>query len=159
MKLTLTFLMLVMIFYLMKNNKITSLTMPRGVRANNPLNIEISSANNWRGKITPSIDKRFETFSASKYGFRAGAVTLRNYQKIHGLYMLNAIIGRFAPPNENKTANYAKFVGDQIGVGINDPIDLQDGEILAQVLHAMSIMEVGRGYYTIDDARKGVAIV
>ncbi|WP_238132274.1 structural protein [Vibrio cincinnatiensis] len=142
----------------MKNSKKIGLTAPRGVRANNPLNIEISSANNWRGKVTPSIDKRFETFSDSKYGFRAGAVTLRNYQSLYGLYTLNEILNRFAPPNENKTDNYAKFVGDQVGVGVNESIDLQDGETLARVLHAMSIMEVGRGYYTLDDARKGVAI-
>ncbi|WP_238129935.1 structural protein [Vibrio cincinnatiensis] len=142
---------------MIKNNKV-NLIAPRGVRANNPLNIEISSANNWRGKVTPSIDKRFETFSDSKYGFRAGAVLLRNYQTRNGLYELSGIINRFAPPNENKTDNYAKFVGDQVGVGVNESIDLQDGETLARVLHAMSIMEVGRGYYTLDDARKGVAI-
>ncbi len=143
--------------WLMKNKKI-HITAPRGVRANNPLNIEISAANNWRGKVTPSVDKRFETFEDSKYGFRAGAVLLRNYQTRNGLYTLSGIINRFAPPNENKTSNYAKFVGDRVGVGVNDSIDLQDSETLARVLHAMATMEVGHGYYSLDDARKGVAI-
>lgn len=158
MKLTLSFLMLVMVFYMAKNSKKINVLAPRGVRANNPLNIEISAANNWRGKVTPSIDKRFETFEDSKYGFRAGAVLLRNYQTRNGLYTLSGIINRFAPPKENKTSNYAKFVGDRVGVGVNDSIDLQDSETLARVLHAMATMEVGHGYYSLDDARKGVAI-
>lgn len=158
MKITLSFLMLMMVFYIMKNSKKINVLAPRGVRANNPLNIEISGANNWRGKVTPSIDKRFETFKDSKYGFRAGAVLLRNYQTRNGLYTLSGIINRFAPPNENKTENYAKFVGDSVGVGVNQSIDLQDSEMLSKVLHAMSVMEVGHGYYTIDDVRKGVAI-
>ncbi|EGR3201648.1 structural protein, partial [Vibrio parahaemolyticus] len=35
----------------------------RGVRIHNPLNIRIAG-NAWKGKVTPSRDKAFETFKA-----------------------------------------------------------------------------------------------
>lgn len=141
--------------WLMKASKLAA---PRGVRANNPLNIEINRANAWRGKVVPSVDKRFETFEHHKFGFRAGAVLLRNYQRLHGLYTVEAMIHRFAPPNENKTSNYVKFVADRMGVGVREPVDLQDNETLARMLDAMATMEVGHGFYSLDDARQGVAL-
>ena len=67
----------------------------RGVRIHNPLNIRIAS-NAWKGKVTPSRDKAFETFKAPEWGFRAGAILLRNYQQRHELHTLTEIIHRFA---------------------------------------------------------------
>lgn len=128
---------------------------PRGVRNNNPLNIRIG--NNWRGEALVSKDAEFETFSHPKYGFRAGAKLLRNYQNRYGLNTVRAIIGRFAPPNENHTDNYIKFVSDQIGVKPDQLISLADDNFLARMMHAMSVMEVGR-HYTVDDAAEGVAL-
>lgn len=126
----------------------------RGIRNNNPLNIR--HGNDWQGEA-PSRDSAFETFKHHKFGFRAGAILLRNYQSKHGLYTLNGIIGRFAPPNENDTHNYAGFVAKKVGTTPDSTIDLTDSETLARVMHAMSIMEVGH-YYSLDDARKGVAL-
>lgn len=126
----------------------------RGIRNNNPLNIRIG--NNWQGEAK-SKDEAFETFSHSKYGFRAGAKVLRNYQKLYGLNTVSALIGRFAPPNENNTHNYAGFVSKQLGVSPDAPINLSDDETLTTMVHAMSIMEVGR-HYSRDDAAQGVAM-
>lgn len=61
----------------------TTTSSVRGVRINNPLNIRIAG-NAWKGKVTPSRDKAFETFKAPEWGFRAGAILLRNYQQRHG---------------------------------------------------------------------------
>ncbi|MCA0937563.1 structural protein [Vibrio alginolyticus] len=136
----------------------TTTSSVRGVRINNPLNIRIA-ANAWQGKVTPSRDNAFETFRAPEWGFRAGAVLLRNYQLRHELFTLNEIINRFAPPNENHTANYARFVAGQVGVGIDERIDLVNNKtMLVNVLHAMSIMEVGH-HYTKDKVRQGVELV
>ncbi len=136
----------------------TTTSSVRGVRINNPLNIRIA-ANAWQGKVTPSRDNAFETFRAPEWGFRAGAILLRNYQLRHELFTLNEIINRFAPPNENHTANYARFVAGQVGVGIDERIDLVNNKaMLVNVLHAMSIMEVGR-HYTKDKVRQGVELV
>lgn len=145
---------------IVKNSKsnLVDLTKPRGVRANNPLNIEQNRSNNWLGKVTPSVDKRFETFSAPKYGFRAGARTLRTYQNKHGLNSIRELIHRFAPSNENKSDNYAEFVAGQVGVLPDAQVNLSDNALLASIVYAMSVMEVGRGWYTLDDARQGVAL-
>ena len=56
----------------------TTTSSVRGIRINNPLNIRIAG-NPWKGKVTPSRDNAFETFKAPEWGFRAGAILLRNY--------------------------------------------------------------------------------
>lgn len=127
----------------------------RGIRNNNPLNIR--TGNNWQGEALVSKDASFETFKHHKYGFRAGAKVLRNYQKLHNLDTLSEIINRFAPPVENDTKNYAQFVAGRVGVAVNEPINLNDDVLLAQVLHAMSVMEVGR-HYSYSDAMQGVKL-
>ena len=133
----------------------TNLSVNRGIRNNNPLNIR--KGNNWVGE-SESRDNEFETFSHHKYGFRAAAKLIRNYQKRYGLNTVSLIIGRWAPPNENDTGNYAQFVANQLKVGLNEPLDVRDNNKLAQLLHAMSIMEVGR-HYTLNDAMRGVRLV
>ncbi|EGQ8922587.1 structural protein, partial [Vibrio parahaemolyticus] len=101
----------------------------------------------------------FETFKAPEWGFRAGAILLRNYQQRHELHTLTEIIHRFAPPNENHTANYARFVAGRVGVGMDERIDLVNNKpLLVEVLHAMSIMEVGR-HYSKHTVLKGVNLV
>ncbi|EGR1699938.1 structural protein [Vibrio parahaemolyticus] len=130
----------------------------RGIRINNPLNIRIAS-NPWKGKVSPSRDTDFETFRAPEWGFRAGAILLRNYQLRHELYTLSEIINRFAPPHENHTGNYARFVAGQVSVGIDERIDLVNNQrLLVDVLHAMSIMEVGR-HYSKNTVAKGVKLI
>lgn len=128
---------------------------PRGIRNNNPLNIRIG--NNWQGEAAISKDAEFETFSHPKYGFRAGAKLLKNYQNWYGLNTVQSIIHRFAPPNENHTDNYVAFVASQMGVNPNQPVNLSDNATLTRMIHAMSIMEVGR-HYTLEDAAQGVAL-
>lgn len=129
---------------------------PRGVKANNLLNIESNSHNNWLGKVTPSVDRRFETFQAPEYGFRAGAILLRDtYQGRYGLESVSELIHKFAPSHENDSDGYAQFVAGQLGVGIHDPVNLRSDAILAKMLHAMSIMEVGR-QYSLETAQRGV---
>lgn len=140
----------------MSNNK---LLKPRGVRANNPLNIESNPANNWQGKVTPSVDSRFETFRAPEYGFRAGAILLRNtYQGRYGLETIREIIHKFAPSHENDSDHYAAFVAGQLSTSSDAPINLQSDALLARMLHAMSVMEVGR-HYSLEQALEGVRMV
>ncbi|MFZ3510532.1 MULTISPECIES: hypothetical protein [Vibrio] len=136
----------------------TTTSSVRGIRINNPLNIRIAG-NPWKGKVTPSRDNAFETFKAPEWGFRAGAILLRNYQQRHELFTLSEIIHRFAPPSENKTHNYAQFVAGRVGVGMDERIDLVNNTpLLVEVLHAMSIMEVGR-HYNKDTVIKGVNLI
>ncbi|WP_429761600.1 structural protein [Vibrio wakamikoensis] len=140
-----------------KGVNIVKSQLNRGIRINNPLNIRISN-NAWTGKVTPSKDKAFETFSHSKYGFRAATKLIRNYQNLYGLNTLQGIISRFAPKSDNNdTDNYVQFVAGRLNVGASTPLNLFDDEFMTRLVHSMSIMEVGR-YYSLEDAAQGVAL-
>jgi hypothetical protein len=127
----------------------------RGIRNNNPLNIK--KGNNWKGETAVSSDPIFETYTDPKYGFRAGAILLKNYQRLYGLSTVRELINRFAPSSENNTNNYVAFVAGQMGVSENQSLDLNDSSTLAKMMHAMSVMEVGR-YYSLSDALSGVKL-
>ncbi|EGQ8484468.1 structural protein [Vibrio parahaemolyticus] len=156
-KLIITIIAVILIFSLYQGQKIMKSQLNRGIRINNPLNIRISG-NAWTGKVTPSKDKAFETFSDSKYGFRAAAKLIRNYQNLYGLNTLSGIIHRWAPASDNNdTDNYIQFVAGKLGVNRNAPLNLYDDAFMARLVHTMSIMEVGR-YYSLSDAAEGVAL-
>ncbi|WP_252037995.1 structural protein [Vibrio sp. SCSIO 43133] len=150
------FAFIIIVFIMYQGQKVLKSQLNRGIRNNNPLNIRISN-NAWVGKVTPSQDKAFETFSNPKYGFRAATRLIRNYQNLYGLNTLSGIIRRWAPSHENDTANYTQFVASNIGVAPNDTLNLYDDALMTRLVHAMSIMEVGR-YYSMQDAAEGVAI-
>lgn len=126
----------------------------RGIRNNNPLNIRIG--NNWQGE-TVGTDKEFEVFSHHRYGFRAAAKLLRNYQSLYKLQTIDEIIHRFAPPNENHTSNYAGYVAKKMGVATDTPINLTNDKTLATMMLYMSEMEVGK-HYSYGDAWAGVQL-
>ncbi|ORT52515.1 structural protein (plasmid) [Vibrio sp. qd031] len=133
----------------------SNLSTVRGIRNNNPLNIR--KGNDWQGETSFSKDAEFESFTHEKYGFRAGAKVLQTYQNKYGLYSVREMIARFAPSHENDTDNYSKFVAGQLGISETEKLDLADPDNMARMIHAMSIMEVGR-HYTLDQARQGVAL-
>ena len=78
-------------------------SQPRGIRNNNPGNIE-RNATRWAGMTAEQTDPRFVVFTSPEYGFRALARTLLTYQRKYGLLSIEDMIGRWAPPNENDTA-------------------------------------------------------
>lgn len=74
---------------------------------NNPLNIRYNPNNKWLGQT--SSHKGFCVFKNIDYGYRAAFILLDNYLK-KGYDTIEAIVRRFAPPSENDTENYIKFV-------------------------------------------------
>ncbi|CAK3123198.1 Structural protein P5 [Vibrio crassostreae] len=133
-------------------------TLPRGVRNNNPLNIRESKGDKtqWKGEALLNTDEAFEEFTNPAFGFRAGARILRSYQR-QGIRNLTGIINRFAPSHENDTKAYISHVSRWAEVSPLDVLDLDNDELLARLLHAMSRMEVGN-FYGLEMARKGVAL-
>lgn len=133
--------------------------LPRGVRYNNPLNIREgqNDPNHWQGEHLLDLDEGYEEFTAPKWGFRAAARILRNYQRFYGYNSLRELITRFAPKNENDTDNYISFVSKRLDVSPDAPLPLSDDQFMSRMLHTMSIMEVGR-YFTLEDAAEGVAL-
>lgn len=134
----------------------TLMTSTRGVRNNNPLNIK--RGNDWNGETDVPQDPVFESFKAPKYGFRAGAKLLRNYQSLYGLSTIRELINRFAPHNENNTDVYVSFVAKDMGVSENEPLNLASDTTLAKLIHSMSKMESGHGAFSLSQAKAGVAL-
>ena len=119
--------------------------VPRGIRNNNPGNIE--KGQDWNGERKNQKDSRFEEFQSPEYGIRAMGMIIRTYHKKYGLNTIEGIVTRWAPPNENDTENYIKVVS-QIS-GINPKVELNlfnNGKVynrkaLSKILKAMIRME------------------
>lgn len=109
---------------------------PRGVRNNNPGNID-RDGTPWAGMAAAQTDPRFVVFDAPEYGIRALAKVLLTYQKKHGLNTVADIIARWAPPVENDTGAYAAHVAAKIGVGVTDHLDLSNEVVLAGLVMAI----------------------
>jgi len=118
-------------------------TLPRGYRNNNPLNIRISSSNNWQGKVTPNTDGAFEQFSSMAYGFRAAFILIRNYINNYGATTVQAIISKWAPNNENNTQAYITAVCGSTGFSPSTIINPYNQTQMCKLVYAMAIVENG----------------
>lgn len=117
----------------------------RGVRNNNPGNID-RNATKWQGmKEDQSGDSRFIVFKTPQYGIRALARTLMTYQNKHGLKTIKGIINRWAPPVENDTQSYVNAVAKKVGVSPTATIDVDDVTIMKPLVVAI-IAHENAGY-------------
>lgn len=117
---------------------------PRGIRNNNPGNIRINKNNDWLGKVPAdkNTDGAFEQFTDYKYGVRALIILLRNYIK-SGRNTITKIFAEFAPPNENNTQGYIKFVAGRLGIGADDVITANKDN-MRELCQAIAKMENGQ---------------
>lgn len=126
---------------------------PRGLRNNNPLNIRRSKSN-WLGEVDSlggQRDTAFCQFSRLYYGYRAAGKLLQAYQVKYKLYVLDKIIGRWAPPCENNTRAYAARVAKQMTKELGEPISVaslldvcKDKETLRALIVSMHLVENGQ---------------
>lgn len=91
----------------------------RGIRNNNPANIE-DNGTPWRGRM--GNDGRFIIFDSPVNGIRALARILNTYKAKHNLNTIEGIINRFAPPVENDTNSYIAHAEKVVGVPRNMPL-------------------------------------
>lgn len=113
----------------------------RGLRNNNPGNIEFSKENNWVGQL--GSDGRFVQFETPEHGIRALGKNLLSYAR-QGYVTPEQIITRWAPPgkiDKNDTEAYIKFVSEYIGVGRDVPLDLTDLNTLTKMTMAIITQE------------------
>jgi len=133
--------------------------LPRGIRNNNPGNIR-RSAIPWEGKVK-GTDTAFETFATPEHGIRALEKNLTTYQTKHGLDTPREIVNRWAPPNENDTGAYVNVVANALGVGPDDPINVQDPATMQKLRDAIIQHENGQNPYpggAPAPARRGVDV-
>lgn len=113
----------------------------RGIRNCNPLNIRIG--NKWKGEVEHPTDKDFEQFVDMFHGLRAGFILLRRYIERYHLCTLVDIIYRWAPPCENSSGEYCKYVAGLMGIGILDTLDWKDKKMMCLLVWAMCRVESG----------------
>lgn len=135
----------------------------RGIRNNNPGNIDYDPKVQWRGQlgieiIPPGLSEtpRFARFDSPENGIRAIGRTLIAYQDLHQCRSPRALIGRWAPPNENDTDAYAADVAAALGVDVDAPVDVHQPATLAVLARAIIRQENGADPY--DDATVADAI-
>lgn len=116
--------------------------IPRGIRNNNPLNIRIG--NHWKGEVEHPTDTVFEQFTSMEYGCRAGFILLYRYMNRYGLRTILDIISRWAPATENNSSAYAAAVAKELGIGILDRLDFEDGDMMVSLVNAMIFIENGQ---------------
>lgn len=117
--------------------------LPRGIRNNNPGNIEISKEK-WQGKLPlpQNTDGRFEQFVSAVKGIRAIEKDLMTGEK-RGEDTVREIINAWAPPGENDTGSYVAFVCRRIGVTADTIIDVDDYAVAFKLVTAIIDKENG----------------
>lgn len=117
--------------------------LPRGIRNNNPLNIEHHASNAWIGLDVPPSDGRFCRFILMIYGVRAAARLLRRHWRANHR-TLQQLIAVWAPAKENNVAAYVGHVSRAMGVAPDTPLDLDDQTQLERLVMAMAEHENGQ---------------
>jgi hypothetical protein len=131
---------------------------PKGVRNNNPGNIE-KTKGLWKGEIPhqQNTDSRFKQFYNYVYGIRALIINIKSYYK-KGFRTIRQIINRWAPPGENNTELYIKYVSGYTGVSENIPIHYNK-QTIKRLVEAIIIKENGRLYMSDNDFEKAWRLV
>ena len=143
---------------------------PRGLRNCNPGNIEHTSRYNWRGEIYPPeerdghVETRFCQFKDHVHGIRALAKVLLTYYRKRraadgsAIDTVQEVVDRWAPPVENDTDAYAEHVRAVLQVNRGEIIDIEDPEVLAALVRAITRHENSTMPYCYVTIKKGVEL-
>lgn len=123
--------------------------MPRGLRNNNPGNIE-RTADRWQGMDERQPDPRFVRFKTMAYGYRALFKVLHTYITKYNLTTVPAILHRYAPNNENNTDAYIRSVLSEIGGTEETVIVATDEKQMKALAKAITRVENGRSWFDTD---------
>ena len=100
------------------------MSIPRGIRNNNPLNIR-RSKDKWKGMRAVQSDAQFCQFESLEWGWRAAFWLLtRTYYHKYRLFTIRAIVTKWAPAIENNTQAYIANVSRLTGIGPDEPIGI-----------------------------------
>ena len=121
-------------------------SQPRSVRNNNPGNLVFNEYTKSLGATGKDKDG-FAIFPDPQIGQQASIANLQNYGT-KGINTVSAIINRWSPPNapgntKQSTDNYTAYVAAKLGVDPNQPLDMNDTQMLAVMAEAISEFESG----------------
>ncbi|HED1241154.1 TPA: lytic transglycosylase [Citrobacter freundii] len=121
---------------------------PRGIRNNNPGNID------FRGQSGATLERpggRFARFETAYDGLKALSRQLMRYfeGKTTGkpLQTLNDIISTWAPGNENNTGAYIAQLSKVMGVAPDAILNLKDPQVMSSLMNGIIHHENGRNPY------------
>lgn len=127
----------------------------RGIRNNNPGNLEYSKTNPWVGQT--GDDGRFAKFETPEHGIRALGRNLLSYQR-QGIDTVSDIINRWAPPSDNNNTDaYIKAVCAQLGVTADQQLDASNPDTLKSLCAAIIQHENGSQPYSEQQLATGVS--
>lgn len=133
------------------------LDAPRGVRNNNPGNLEQPTSGPWAGQT--GTDGRFAVFATPQDGIRAMTRNLLSYQAVHGIDTIEGIVARWAPSADgNDVAAYTSAIAKETGLPPNKSINLRDAGVMAKLVTAMVRHENGQQPYSDEIIRQGTAL-
>lgn len=116
--------------------------LPRGIRNNNPGNIEdgpfARSQPGYKGS-----DGRFAIYDSPEAGTAAKTALLGSYGR-KGINTVEGVVNRWAPPTENDSGSYAQFVSQKLGVDPRAPLDMGDPGTLSRLSAAIAERENGQ---------------
>ena len=116
--------------------------VPRGIRNNNPLNIEAGSFTQSMPGFQGS-DGRFAKFETPEQGMAAADALLMRYG-MQGRNTIQAIVSKWAPASDgNDVGGYAARVATAMGVRPDEPIPMEDATTRQRLAQAMAAVEVG----------------
>ena len=116
--------------------------MSRGLRNCNPGNIRRSKVH-YLGEVRPSQDSDFKQFDSMAYGYRAMFVLLDSYRRRYALNTLRQMLNRYAPPSENFTEGYIRFVSQKTGILPDEELNTRSERDMVPIISAMSEIENG----------------
>lgn len=119
-------------------------SQPRGLRNNNPGNIEDSPfARRQPGYSGVEPQGRFATFKTADDGTNAAGNLVGSYGN-RGINTVQAVISRWAGANDPNVPQYIAAVSKQLGVDPNAPLNMQDPNVRQALVGAISQFENGR---------------
>jgi hypothetical protein len=128
------------------------MALPLGLRNNNPGNLRPSRAP-WKGTV--GENGGFAVFDTMHHGLRALARQLLVYQDRYHINTVAAAINRWAPGNENNTAQYISFVCKALECSPDDRFDFHNTDFLFWIITAIGEEENGHDAFlaTVSDSQ------
>lgn len=127
----------------------TKVSLSRGIRNNNPLNLRISD-NDWLGKVRNNTDGAFEQFTVMEYGIRAAMINIRTIvrrRKASGKSTtVRNLISTWAPnaDGNDETAYLISMIRND-NIQPSDEVDYKNKEFFCRLVNAMAKVECGCG--------------
>ena len=121
-----------------QNPNATPVSMPLGLRNNNPLNLRFAGQDG-----AEQGEGGFARFPSVEAGLSAAQRQLGLYAS-RGVNTLRGAISRWAPPSENDTDAYVTRVAQATGIDPDAPINLADPAVTQRILPAMAQVELGQ---------------